>query len=90
GTYSVLDKSSIAESKTVPSLTAYERRVDGRTLTFEKSEAGFTDVETGSTWDMFGRATTGELAGESLPPITSAVHFAFAWLAFNPDSAIYE
>ena len=48
------------------------------------------DRETGSTWNLFGAATDGPLAGSALESIDSGVHFAFAWLAFNPDSEIWH
>ena len=32
----------------------------------------------------------GPLAGERLRALPGGVHFAFAWLAFNPDSQIYR
>ena len=47
------------------------------------------DRETGSGWDLLGRAVSGPLKGERLPPAEGGVHFAFAWLAFNPESEIY-
>lgn len=42
--------------------------------------------EIGSTWEMLGRAVAGPLAGRRLAPIESGVRFAFAWIAFHPDS----
>ena len=90
GTLSVLDQSRIADSRTVPSATAYARQVDGRTLHFEAIAGQIVDRETGSTWNLFGAATDGPLAGSGLESIDSGVHFAFAWLAFNPDSEIWH
>ena len=90
GTLSVLDQSRIADSRTVPSATAHARHVDGRTLHFEAIDGKIMDRETGSTWNLFGAATEGPLAGSGLETIDSGVHFAFAWLAFNPDSEIWH
>ena len=90
GTLSVLDQSRIADSRSVPSATAYARHVDGRTLHFEAIDGQIMDRETGSTWNLFGAATGGPLAGSDLETIDSGVHFAFAWLAFNPDSEIWH
>lgn len=90
GTLSVLDKGAIRNSRTVPSATAYDRRLDGRTLTFEVRDDRLVDRETGSEWNLFGRAVVGELAGRQLAIPPSGVHFAFAWLAFNPESEIYR
>lgn len=46
------------------------------------------DQQTGSEWNLMGEAIAGPLKGKRLPAIDSGVHFAFAWLAFNPDSEI--
>ncbi|MFQ5759604.1 MAG: DUF3179 domain-containing protein [Acidiferrobacterales bacterium] len=89
GTLSVLDAEEIARSRTVPSATAYERTLNGRTLSFEVHDAKIVDRETGSQWDLFGNAIAGSLKGERLKAVESGLHFAFAWLAFNPDSDIY-
>ena len=90
GTLSVLDGSDISASRTVPSATAYDRRLDGRVLTFVLRDGEIIDLETDSSWNLFGTALSGELAGRQLQTVNSGVHFAFAWLAFNPDSDIYR
>ncbi|HSS63039.1 MAG TPA: DUF3179 domain-containing protein, partial [Gammaproteobacteria bacterium] len=90
GTLSVLDASVIAKSKTVPSATAYVRRLDGRILNFELRDGRLVDRETGSEWNLFGTCVAGPLKGEQLEKPDSGVHFAFAWLAFNPESQIYR
>lgn len=90
GTLSVLDKGTIRNSRTVPSAAVYDRRLDGRTLSFEVRNDRLVDRETGSQWNLFGTAVDGELAGRQLAIPPSGVHFAFAWLAFNPDSEIYR
>jgi hypothetical protein len=91
GTASALDAATIAEGRDVGSAAAYDRRLDGRTLTFAPAGNGlYTDTETGSTWDFLGRAVDGELAGERLTPILAFDHFWFAWSAFFPDTALYR
>lgn len=89
GTLSVLDASNIRESSTVPSATAFNREVNGETLEFATREGGIVDTKTGSQWNIFGQATAGKLKGQRLRPVESGVHFAFAWLAFNPGAEIY-
>ncbi len=86
---SVLDKARIRESRIIQAATAFDRRLGDRVLEFHLENARIRDVQTGSEWDLLGRALTGPLKGRELRPVDSGVHFAFAWLAFNPDSEIY-
>lgn len=78
---------------------AFLREVDGRTLTFEKANEDMArgdslvikDKETGSLWNVTGKATTGPLEGSRLTP---APHwnqlFWFSWAAFKPGTRIYQ
>ncbi len=90
GTLSVLDEGKIGDSRTIPSAAAYRRKLDGQTLDFEIRDGKIVDTRTRSSWDLFGRAVAGPLAGKQLENIAQGVHFAFAWLAFHPDSLIYK
>lgn len=86
---SVLDRERIERSRRHPAAAAFERRLDGRELNFTRIEDQIRDRETGSNWDLFGCAESGPLAGRCLRPLPGGVHFAFAWLAFHPDSEIW-
>ncbi|MGH2948018.1 MAG: DUF3179 domain-containing protein [Solirubrobacteraceae bacterium] len=89
GVVSPLDAAAIAESRDVGTAGTFDRRLDGRTLSFEPAGDGrFRDRETGSTWDVTGRATAGPLAGSRLPPVVSDQQFWFALAAFLPDARI--
>ncbi len=90
GTLSVLDTALIREARTVPAAVAYRRALAGRTLTFELRDGAIVDRETGSRWSLLGVALAGPLAGQRLEPAPGGVHFAFAWLAFNPAAEIYR
>lgn len=89
GTLSALDESVIAGSRTIPSVTAWRRQLGDRILSFQTRGGEIRDRETGSAWNLLGQAVAGPLAGEALEPAPGGEHFAFAWLAFNPDSEIY-
>ena len=89
GTLSVLDRQDIRESRTAPSAAAYSRQLGDRVLEFVHQAGDLLDRETGSRWNLFGRAVAGPLTGQQLNPVDGGVHFAFAWLAFNPDSSIF-
>ncbi len=71
------------------SSTTYVRDIDGRVLTFVANGDGtFRDEQTSSTWDRFGEAISGELAGQELDPVIHGDHFWFAWAAFEPDTEL--
>jgi hypothetical protein len=92
GTRDALDQRSIADSQAIGSAVAHQRVLaDGTELTFKQGdiEATFVDNETGSAWNLFGRATGGELEGEQLPAISHRNEFWFAWAAFFPGSPVY-
>ncbi|HCP22697.1 MAG TPA: hypothetical protein DIT90_01075 [Dehalococcoidia bacterium] len=90
GTRSALDRSSISNSQDIGSATAFDASLDGQALTFSAQGDGFTDAETGSTWNVLGQATDGPLAGQRLTKIVHGDHFWFAWGAFKPDTLIYQ
>ena len=79
----------IEESKEVGSAGMFIPEVEGQVLTFKYEDDKIVDNETGSEWDVFGRAVSGELEGAALEPVVSHMHFWFAWAAFRPDTALY-
>jgi hypothetical protein len=89
GTVSALDGPTIAASRDVGAAAVFARELDGRLLTFSLRDDRFVDDQTGSTWDILGRATGGALAGSRLHPIVSANHFWFAWAVFKPETRIW-
>jgi hypothetical protein len=89
GQASALDQASIELSREVGSAGLFIPEVDGQKLTFSYSKGVITDNETGSEWDVFGRAINDELEGAQLEPLLSHTHFWFAWAAFRPDTTIY-
>ena len=87
---SALDKSEISASRLIPSAAVYSAMVDDKKLTFSLKDGVVTDAETGSEWNIFGIAEKGELAGKRLQQLDQGVHFAFAWLAFDPEAQIFK
>ncbi|RMH20952.1 MAG: DUF3179 domain-containing protein [Gemmatimonadetes bacterium] len=70
---------------------AFHRTVGGQTLTFEVVDGQYRDVETGSTWDLAGRAVGGPMTGEQLDRVDTAYTvFWFAWRHFQPDAATFQ
>lgn len=87
---SALDKSEISDSRLIPSAAIYDTSLDGKKLSFSIHDGVVTDAQTGSEWNIFGIAETGELAGKQLQQLDHGVHFAFAWLAFDPEAEIFK
>ena len=90
GTVSALDRGLIRESRDVGATAVYRSRLNGQRLTFQPSDDGFVDDQTGSRWNILGEAVDGPLEGSRLEPVASADHFWFAWAAFKPDTVIYS
>ncbi len=89
GTASALDSSAIAQGEDVGAGVSFSREVDGQVLTFSFDGEKITDDQTGSEWDVFGQAVSGELAGTQLEPVVSVNHFWFSWAAFKPETRVY-
>jgi len=90
GATSALDKSSIANSHEVGSTGVFDPMVKGKHLHFQYEKERFVDAETGSHWDITGKAVSGPMAGRQLTPIAHGDYFAFAWFAFKPDTSVYR
>jgi hypothetical protein len=92
GTASALDTSVIAEGQEVGAAQVYQAQWEGQNLTFTTtSQDGiFLDEQTQSQWNSFGQAIEGPLEGAALTPIPAINHFWFSWVAFRPETRIYE
>lgn len=90
GATSALDDSDIDSSRDVGMAALFSRELDGQTLSFMLDEGIIRDEQTGSIWNIFGEATDGELAGESLRPMNAFPHFWFAWAAFHPETLLWK
>ncbi len=90
GAASAVDAVRIAEGRDVGAAVAYSRQLDSRTLSFVYKDGRILDENTGSEWDVLGKAVTGELAGKQLKPIIAINHFWFSWAAFKPETRIYQ
>ncbi len=90
GATSALDQSNIADSREVGSTGVFDPVLDGRLLHFTYADGRFFDAETGSTWDITGRAVAGALAGRHLTALPHGDFFAFAWLVFKPGTQVYH
>jgi hypothetical protein len=86
---SPLDELSIAGSRAVGASAAFERGLDGRTLDFRPAGSGeMSDAQTGSRWDITGRAVAGPLRGAQLHRLHDLGAFWFAVAAFLPRARL--
>jgi len=87
---SALDKEDIALSRTTPAAAAFLAQLGDETIELAWVEDKIKDKKTGSSWNSFGHAISGELKGQRLKQVDKGVHFAFAWLAFDPEAVVYK
>jgi len=90
GTSSALDAGTVAGGRDVGTSTAYSRQIDGKSLTFTFDGSRIVDQETGSEWNLLGKAVNGALAGKMLEPVVAINHFWFSWAAFKPETRVYQ
>jgi hypothetical protein len=90
GVASALSTSAISEGQDVGANGVFRRQVGDQVLTFVRQGERIADQETGSQWDVLGRAIGGELKGAQLEPVIKVDHFWFSWAAFRPDTRVYQ
>ncbi len=88
GQASALDADTIAGGADIGTVGVFVPVVDGKRLHFDADSAGFRDRETGSSWNVLGRATAGPLKGAELEPYQHLDTFWFAWASFHVDTEV--
>lgn len=87
------DKTGVSQVDLGIPLPVGSPAVAARKLTLQpagkSAGAPFTDQETGSRWDIAGRAVEGELKGWTLTWLESTQVKWFAWAAEYPETAVY-
>ena len=91
GAASALDQSNINRSRTLGSTGVFSPVLDdGRSLSFRRKRDHFVDSQTESTWNVAGKAISGELAGAQLEAIPHGDIFSFAWFVVKPNTLLYS
>ena len=85
---SAVDMEDILFCRSVGSVGVFSPVLDGRELKFPKKGSRILDRQTGSEWDIFGRAIAGSLAGRQLEQLNHGVFYAFVWLSFYPQTRV--
>jgi hypothetical protein len=88
GQASALDTASIDAGRDVGHTAAFVAEVDGQQLSLVPSgtDGRFVDEDTGSAFDLRGRALDGPLEGQQLEAVPHDDTFWFVWIAFRPDT----
>ncbi|MFW6075684.1 MAG: DUF3179 domain-containing protein [Chloroflexota bacterium] len=81
---------AVADPTAGDAIRVLRREVDGQVLTFEAEGDDLVDGETGSTWSYRGEAVDGDLAGAHLSDPRALNLFWFAWVAFHPDTELWN
>ena len=89
GAVSALDRPAVAGGRDVGAAVAYSRSLNEQTLDFTLQDGVITDLQTGSSWDIFGHAVDGELSGSALVQLPAVNHFWFSWAAFKPETRVF-
>jgi hypothetical protein len=90
GQSSALETPQIASGRDVGSVGVFSPVVAGRTLTFSVEDGSFVDDQTGTTWNITGRAVSGELADAQLERVPHLDTFWFAWSTYAPGTDLIE
>jgi len=90
GQATALEDDSIDGGRDVGSVGVFVAEADGQSLSFTAADGGFTDAETGSTWNILGQAVAGPLAGTSMERVPHLDTFWFAWSTYRPGTDITE
>ena len=97
GAASPLDDVRMSRGEDVGQVTVFDRRLDGRgTLGFrwesgaDGGEGAWVDRETGSRWNLAGRAVADPLRGRELEEVRHDSPFWFAWVGFRPETELWS
>ena len=67
------------------SARAWDRQLDGKTLTFRLVDRHVRDTLTESSWDLRrGKAFAGKLKGQQLAPLPATMSLSDVWPRFHP------
>ena len=69
---------------------AFERIVNGNTLDFVYDDGKILDVQTNSEWNYDGLSVSGENDGMQLKRMPIKPGFWFEWVAFHPQTLVYD
>jgi hypothetical protein len=71
---------------------SYDPVVDGQILEFNYNikDVNFVDKQTSSLWNFEGKAISGQMKGKQLTRLPFDEGFWFEWVAFHPETELYQ
>lgn len=84
------DKSLLLVSLFTGNARVFDRIVDDKVLTFDYTDDTIVDLETESQWNYDGLAISGSMEGTQLVRVPFDPGFWFEWVAFHPNTEVYE
>lgn len=84
-----LEPQAVVVASEISATGVFDPQVDGQQLTFRYESGQFVDEQTGSIWDITGRAIEGAWTGKQLESLHAGDYFAFAWFVFKPETGLY-
>ncbi|MDE1767195.1 MAG: DUF3179 domain-containing protein [Thaumarchaeota archaeon] len=69
---------------------AFNRNADGKTFDFVYTDGKITDRQTNSEWNFDGKAISGTMQGTHLQRLAINPGFWFEWVAFHPNTEVYQ
>ena len=90
GQVSAVEGRGVDVGRDVGSVGVFSPAVEGTILTFVTEDVTFVDLETGTEWDITGRAIEGPLEGATLDQIHHLDTFWFAWATYRPGTVLVE
>ena len=90
GQASALDTSDIDQGRDVGQTAVFDTNLGGETVELAPTDEDgvFRDTDSGSRFDLRGRALDGPLEGQQLTAIAHDDTFWFVWVAFRPDTQV--
>ena len=85
---SPVDAAAMDESRSVGSTGVFASDTGTGRLRFRRVKERIEDRDTGSGWSVTGKSFDGVRKGTALKPVEHGLYFAFAWLAFQPDTVV--
>lgn len=80
----------VVYDETLGTVRAFDRVVGPQELTFQGEKDVLVDTQTGSRWNLGGKAFSGALQGERLREVPIQQSYWFSWFATHPSTQVHN